>query len=137
MPTLPYLTDAALLNVWEHLLGDLPAHVALAQTCSRLRAVYDTDDDRWRAACFVAGFGRPQRAIEGAGLADDLSWKTLACIIVKHAALCEIGSCIRANACFGERASPWPASLLSLPLSWTRPSRRVRGRTAEVLPQSG
>ena len=108
MPSLVSLSDPALARLWEHLLGDLPTHVALTQTCRRLRAVYCQEDDRWRAACFVAGFGRPLRAIEAVSLSDELSWRGLACIIVKHADKCEISSCIKANACFGE-------SVVSLP----------------------
>ena len=105
MPSLPDLPAPALLSLWEHVLGDLPTHVALAQTCRPLRAAYEREDDWWRAACFVAGFGRPQRTIaitSASPAADDMSWKSLACVLVQHAAICEIGSCIRANACFGE-----------------------------------
>ena len=101
MPTLLSLHDAVLLRVWEHLLGDLPTHVALAQTSRRLRAVYCKSDEAWQAACFSAGFGRPLRRLTGA-IDLSWSWRWLACVLVKHSRICEIGSCIRANACFGE-----------------------------------
>ena len=99
------LTDSPLFNVWEHILGDLPTHVSLSQTCRRLRDVYSKDDSKWQAALFSAGYGFPIRRMTtdgGAGAISDLSWRRLACILVRHGAVCEIGSCTRANACFGE-----------------------------------
>lgn len=101
MLSLPSCPDAVLLNVWHHLLGDLPALIALAQTCRRLRVLTENDDDIWQSACFVAGFGWPIRR-EGPLQARDMTYRRLARLIVKHTSICEIRSCTKANACFGE-----------------------------------
>ena len=105
MRTLLSLPDPPLFNVWDYLLGDLPAHVSLSQTCRRFRELYGKDDAKWQAALFCAGFGLPLRRMtmgHGTGAVDDLTWRRLACLLVGHATVCEIGSCMRANACFGE-----------------------------------
>ncbi|TBU57611.1 hypothetical protein BD310DRAFT_949327 [Dichomitus squalens] len=111
MPALLSLTDAPLFNIWEHLLGDLPAHVSLSHTCQRLREVYSKDDSKWQAALFSAGYGLPLRRmtpIDGAGAVSGLSWRRLAVCLVGHAAICEIGSCTRANACFAQQYAQLP-----------------------------
>ncbi|KAH9934552.1 uncharacterized protein BXZ73DRAFT_100743 [Epithele typhae] len=108
MPSLSSLSDVALHAVWAHLLGDLHAHVAVAQTCRRLRDFCNRHDDLWRAACFTAGFGRPQRSPVAFADEEPPSWKALACAIVKHASDCEIGSCMRANACFAQQYKHLP-----------------------------
>ena len=100
MLSLPSCPDAVLRNVWHHLLGDLPALIALEQTCRRLRALTEQDDDIWQSACFVAGYGRPMRR-EGPPVRD-MSYRRLARLIVNHTAICEIRSCAKANASFGE-----------------------------------
>ncbi len=105
MPALLLLPDPPLFNVWEHLLGDLPAHVSFSQTCRRFRELYGKDDAKWQAALFCAGFGLPLRQMATAratGGMDGLTWRRLACLLVGHTTVCEIGSCMRANACFGE-----------------------------------
>ena len=109
MRTLLSLPDLPLFNVWEYLLGDLPAHVSFSQTCRRFRELYGKDDAKWQAALFCAGFGLPLKhmaAARGMGAGDGLSWRRLACLLVGHAAVCEIGSCMRANACFSECFPP-------------------------------
>ncbi|TFK89409.1 hypothetical protein K466DRAFT_584647 [Polyporus arcularius HHB13444] len=97
------ISDALFITLWDHVLGDLPTHVALAQTSKRLRTVYTLDDEIWRAACFVAGFGRPLHRSNGAGAVHGWSWRRLAHILVRHSEKCEIGSCVKANTCFAER----------------------------------
>ncbi|KAI0819358.1 hypothetical protein BC628DRAFT_1035560 [Trametes gibbosa] len=106
MLSLPSCPDAVLLNVWHHLLGDLPTLIALAQTCRRLRALSEGDDDIWQSACFVAGFGWPIR--RECPPARDMSYRRLARLIVKHTSICEIRSCTKANACFVEHYHLWP-----------------------------
>ncbi|KAI0767712.1 hypothetical protein C8Q74DRAFT_1281951 [Fomes fomentarius] len=101
MLTFLSLSDAVLVRIWEHLLGDLHTHLALAQISRRARVVYCKDDEIWQAACFSAGFGRPLRRSTDA-IDHHWSWRGLASLLVKHSRICEIGSCIRANACFAE-----------------------------------
>ncbi|KAI0363763.1 hypothetical protein BV20DRAFT_86461 [Pilatotrama ljubarskyi] len=111
MVSLSSCADAVLLNIWQHLLGDLPTHLALTQTCRRLRELYERDDKIWQSACFTAGFGRPLRKTlppTVPGAVSELSYRRLARLLVNHAAVCEIRSCTKANACFAEHYSRWP-----------------------------
>lgn len=109
MLSLSSCPDAILINVWHHLLGDLHTFIALAQTCRRLRQLSEQDDNIWQSACFVSGFGRPLR--RGNAPARDMPYRRLARSIVSHGAVCEIRSCIKANACFGEQ---FPSSSLEV-----------------------
>ncbi|KAI0672028.1 hypothetical protein C8Q78DRAFT_1068687 [Trametes maxima] len=100
--------DAVLLNVWQHLLGDLPTHIALAQTCRRLRHLYERDDAVWQSVCFTAGFGRPLRRIPLSHQPGAVvSFKQLAHTLVGHASICEIKSCSKANLCFADHYGRW------------------------------
>ncbi|KAI0760881.1 hypothetical protein BD413DRAFT_253623 [Trametes elegans] len=111
MLSLSSLTDAILLNVWQHVLGDLPTHIALSQTCRRLREVFERDDAIWQSACFTAGFGRPLRKPTPPDTPDAirrLSYRNLARMLVSHTVVCEIGSCTKANGCFAEHYEQWP-----------------------------
>ncbi|EIW52033.1 uncharacterized protein TRAVEDRAFT_40786 [Trametes versicolor FP-101664 SS1] len=105
MLSLSACPDAILINVWHHLLGDLHTFIAFAQTCRRLRHLSEQDDNIWRSACFVSGFGRPLR--RGNAPARDMPYRRLARSIVSHGAVCEIRSCIKANACFADHHSRW------------------------------
>ncbi|OSC96900.1 hypothetical protein PYCCODRAFT_1399616, partial [Trametes coccinea BRFM310] len=111
MLSLAACPDAILLRLWRHVLGDLHTHIALAQTCRRLRDLYHGDDSLWQAACFAAGYGRPLRRTASPNPSDALSYityKQMARLLVNHAAVCEIRSCSKANACFAEHYSRWP-----------------------------
>ncbi|OCH85901.1 hypothetical protein OBBRIDRAFT_273506 [Obba rivulosa] len=121
------LRDEILLRLWYYLLPDLSAHVAIAQTCRRLRRVY-ADDNLWRTACFSAGYGRPlvRRAAlrqSSAGTAhsiygtsrDKPSWKSIAHMLVAHPSTCEIRSCTQANVCFAEHYQFLVAAGRSMP----------------------
>ena len=109
MLSLDSLSDAVILNIRDALGGDLAAHIALSQTCRRLRDVYrDNDPDAfWQFACYRAGFGRPRRrqATGDGGGAGGPSWKDIALTLVNHALHCEIRTCRAANAFFGKYLS--------------------------------
>ena len=105
MLSLASCADAILLSLWRHVLGDLHTHIALAQTCRRLRELYDGDDSLWQAACFAAGYGRPLRretSLDASGAMSHITYRQMARLLVNHAVVCEIRSCSKANACFGE-----------------------------------
>ncbi|KAI8989235.1 hypothetical protein BD414DRAFT_415396 [Trametes punicea] len=111
MGSLSACSDAILLNLWRHVLGDLHTHIALAQTCKRFRELYNRDDALWQAACFSAGFGRPLRrgrSLDAVSTVPRFSYRKLATLLVTHAAICEIRSCAKANACFAHHYSRWP-----------------------------
>lgn len=87
-----------------HFLGcNLATHIALSQTCRRLRDLYHHPDSEtfWQYACFRAGFGRPKRRQALEDLAEEFPWRKLARILVNHELHCEITTCRNANACFG------------------------------------
>ena len=95
------LSDKILAHIRDKLGGDLRAHISFSQTSRRVRRLYE-DDGLWQTACFKAGFGRPRRRKAERQTMKKLSWRELACILVKHASECEINTCKAANACFGE-----------------------------------
>ena len=101
------LSDGILLHVRDIIGSDLAAHVALSQTCRRLRDLYlhGDSDAFWQYACFKAGFGRPKRRRVHGHSAPEPSWRGIALMLVKHAEHCEIKSCRAANACFGKSPS--------------------------------
>lgn len=92
------------------------AHLALSQTCRRLRGMYmlstpESEDMFWKRACVMAGYGRPMRreypqALPGFTPTDAppppevLSWKQIALLVTAHKRVCEIRSC--------KNASCWP-----------------------------
>lgn len=104
MMFLDRLTDAVILNIRDAVAGDLAAHVALSQTCRRLRDVYRNNDPEvfWQFACYRAAFGKPIRRHPPGDGADGPSWKDIALALVNHALHCEIKSCRSANAYFGK-----------------------------------
>ncbi|KAI0634421.1 hypothetical protein C8Q77DRAFT_753033 [Trametes polyzona] len=118
MLSLSSTPEAILLNVWHHLLGDLPTLIALAQTCRRLRELSQRDDAIWQSACFVAGFGRPLR--RGPPSVPEMSYRRLAGLVVQHASVCEIRSCTKANACYADHYARWPY-IRTRPLHYNQP----------------
>lgn len=87
------------MHIHDKLGDDLLAHKSLSQASRRLRRLYE-DDGLWQAACFKAGFGRPRRRAVMSEAMQELSWRELAYILIKHASDCEIKTCKAANACF-------------------------------------
>jgi hypothetical protein len=102
----------------------LVAHLSLSQTCRRLCDVYtfstrESDDQFWKRACAIAGFGRPMRreypqSLPGATLHDTptpevFTWKQIAHIVTSHNRVCDIRSC--------RNASCWPGALRFSPHS--------------------
>ncbi|OBZ76219.1 hypothetical protein A0H81_03005 [Grifola frondosa] len=96
------LSDAICLEIHMQLSGDLAAQIALSQTCRRLYELYGKDSALWQAACFGAGFGRPLKRIHASDETGDLSWRSIAHLLVQHALICEIRSCSHVNASFAE-----------------------------------
>ncbi len=95
----------------------LLAHLALSQTCRRLRGIYtlstpESEDLFWKRACIMAGYGRPMRreypqALPGFTPPDSsspevLSWKQIALLVTAHKRVCEIRSCRNASCWPGE-----------------------------------
>lgn len=91
------------------------AHLALSQTCRRLRGIYmlstpESENMFWKRACVMAGYGRPMRreypqALPGFNPPDItppdvLTWKQIALLVTAHKRVCEIRSC--------RNASCWP-----------------------------
>lgn len=106
MSPLLSLSDAILAHLRDVLLTDLHASINLSQTCRRLRHFFLEDDEIWRAACFLAGFGRPlKRNVaefeQDAG--ESITWRAIAHLVVRHPSVCEIRSCMEANACFSKK----------------------------------
>ena len=102
----------------------LLAHLSLSQTCRRLRDIYtfstrESDNNFWKRACAVAGYGRPMRreypqALPGSTIHDTptpevFTWKQIALIVTAHTRVCEIRSC--------RNASCWPGTLRFSPVS--------------------
>ncbi|KAL4253210.1 hypothetical protein ABKN59_004726 [Abortiporus biennis] len=125
MPTATFvdLPDQLLLYLRNTFLCELSVHVALSQTCRRLRDLYSKDDAFWQLACFSAGFGCPRRPQS----TEPLTWRLLSMILSAHPKKCEIKSCKDANACFANHyrqlvgngtlpSSPWSAEVLLHPL---------------------
>lgn len=94
------LSGNVLARIRDQLGGDLAAHIHFSQTCRKTRRLYE-EEAAWQAACFKAGFGRPRRRTMAGQAIQQLTWRELAYILVKHALRCEIRSCKDANACFG------------------------------------
>jgi hypothetical protein len=93
------------------------AHLALSQTCRRLRGIYmlstpESENMFWKRACVMAGYGRPMRreypqALPGFTPPDIpppevLSWKQIALLVTAHKRVCEIRSCRNASCWPGE-----------------------------------
>ena len=109
----------------------LVAHLALSQTCRRLRDVYtfssrECDDLFWKRACAIAGYGRPMRreypqSLPGAILHDTptpevFTWRQIAHIVTSHNRVCDIRSC-RNSSCWPGALRFSPHSHLPFPLS--------------------
>jgi len=107
------------------------AHLALSQTCRRLRGIYtlstpESEDLFWKRACVMAGYGRPMRreyplALPGFTPPDTptpalLSWKQIALLVTAHKRLCEIRSCRNASCWPDDDSHHQPASLAFHPL---------------------
>jgi len=115
----------------------LHAHLALSQTCRRLRDVYtfstrESDDLFWKRTCAIAGYGRPMRreypqTLPGVIIHDTptpevYTWKQIAHIVTAHKRVCEIRSC--------RNASCWPGTLRFPPLFTPRLSLPFPPRAA-------
>jgi len=108
----------------------LVAHLSLSQTCRRLRDVYtfstrESEDQFWKRACAIAGYGRPMRreypqSLPGATLHNTptpevYTWKQIAHIVTSHNRVCDIRSCRNAS-CWPDDVDPRPVKFAFHPL---------------------
>ncbi|KAI0078072.1 hypothetical protein K474DRAFT_1660920 [Panus rudis PR-1116 ss-1] len=106
------LSDEIFSCIHQIIGGDLSTHVALSQTCRRLRELYSKDDRIWQLACFSAGFGRPKKR---GNPSEPLLWREIALILAIHTRRCQIYSCINANECFAEHYRHSPRTTVRSP----------------------
>ncbi|EKM57270.1 uncharacterized protein PHACADRAFT_254952 [Phanerochaete carnosa HHB-10118-sp] len=111
------ISNEILVHIHDKLGGDLLAHISFSQTSRRLRRLYE-DGTLWQTACFKAGFGRPKRRVVMGEAMQELSWRELAYILVRHASDCEIKTCKAANACFTSRYRSMSRSSIREPLTF-------------------
>ncbi|GJE93113.1 hypothetical protein PsYK624_092720 [Phanerochaete sordida] len=116
MAGLDTLSDSVLAHICNKLGFDLVAHISFSQTSRRIRRLYE-DDTLWQSACFKAGFGRPRRRLATGQAIQNLSWREVASLLVKHASKCEIKTCKAANACFAQQYCSMSRSSIYEPLT--------------------